>query len=228
MNEPIIVAIDGPAASGKSTTAKAVAKELSLLYIDTGAMYRAATLALIEADIITASPETHVNCIQSIDVDQKTERGETLTYLNGKDVSSRIRDRDITSYINLVATNPDIRFLMVQQQQYMGRQGDVILDGRDIGTVVFPNAQFKFFMVASVEERAKRRLLEFQSKGDHITLAQVESELKARDLQDEMRSTGPLKQANDAIRIDTSSMSFKNQVLFIVQHIKQALAKDSE
>jgi cytidylate kinase len=228
MNEPIIVAIDGPAASGKSTTAKAVGQELSLLYIDTGAMYRAATLALIEANITSASPEKHVKCIETVEIDQKTERGNTLTYLNGKDVSSRIRDRDITNYINLVSTNPDIRSLMVQQQQFMGRQGDVILDGRDIGTVVFPNAQFKFFMVATVEERAKRRLLEFQSKGDHITLAQVISDLKARDLQDEMRSTGPLKQADDAIRIDTSTMSIKNQVMFIVKHIKDTLAKETK
>ncbi len=226
MTKEYIVAIDGPAASGKSTTAKAVAKELDLLYIDTGAMYRAATLALIEAELTSADADVHEAHVRKQEITQHLYEGKTRTYLNGKDVSERIRERDITQQISSVASNAEIREIMVQQQQSMGNSGNVILDGRDIGTVVFPNARFKFFMVASVEERAKRRLLEFQNSGESLSLDQLITELKARDLQDEMRSTGPLKQAADAIRLDTSKMSFKAQVAFIVKHIQQELEKD--
>lgn len=228
MSVPYVVAIDGPAASGKSTTAKAVASELELLYIDTGAMYRAATLALIEANLLAKSAAAQEAHVRQSEISQHLQNGETRTYLNGTDVSKRIRERDITQHIHLVSTNAEIRAIMVQQQQNMGHAGNVILDGRDIGTVVFPKARFKFFMVASVEERAKRRLLEFQKKGDHITLEHVISDLKARDLQDEMRSTGPLKEASDAVRVDTSKLSISEQVTFIITYIQRELEEDKK
>jgi cytidylate kinase len=221
MSLELIIAIDGPAASGKSTTAKCVAKELELLYIDTGAMYRAATYHILQENISLDNPEAIASTIAKISINQLNRNNETITFLNGVDVSSEIRSREVTNNIHTIASNREVREIMVSLQQYMGKSGNVILDGRDIGTVVFPKAPFKFFMVATAEERAKRRLLEFLEKGIHLSLDQMISEIKARDLQDEMRSVGPLKKADDAMLIDTSKLNIDEQVKLILKKVKK-------
>lgn len=219
MSRGLVIAIDGPAASGKSTTAKRVAAELGCLYIDTGAMYRAATLAVIEADLIGADEDTITDLIRQCSIDQISSGEGTRTFLNGRDVSDRIRERDITLHIDPVASNPKVRECLVARQQEMGQRGNVILDGRDIGTVVFPDADVKFFMIADVHQRAERRFREFQNNRTSITLEQVIADIKARDLQDQIRGTGALKQAPDAVLIDTTRLSIDEQVALILETI---------
>ena len=216
----IVIAIDGPAASGKSTTAKSVAEKLGFLYIDTGAMYRAITYYLIENAINLSDKKLILKHANSQEIEQKNINSSTKTFLNGIDVSNEIRSREVTLNISSVASIPELRELLVEQQRYMSIGKNVVLDGRDIGTVVFPDADLKIFMVASVEERAKRRFEEFQNKGENISLEQVIKEIKARDLEDEMRSSGALKRAADAILIDTSKMEISDQVDQIISILK--------
>ena len=217
----MIIAIDGPAASGKSTTAKQLAKHLHFLYMDTGAMYRAATYSALKNNIDLNNPQDLVDHIKQLNISQKNIDDRTITYLNDEDVSHAIREREVTLHINSVASVPEIREWMVLQQQFMGKQGNIIVDGRDIGTVVFPDAELKIFMVADIDERAKRRHKEFIKKDESISLTQVKDELKARDLQDEMREHGRLKKAKDAIIMDTSKLSPDDQVTFIVDRLKE-------
>ncbi|MCB0279220.1 MAG: (d)CMP kinase [Calditrichaeota bacterium] len=217
----MIIAIDGPAASGKSSTAKELAKRLNFLYLDSGAMYRAATYSILKDKIDLDDRKAIINHIRQLEIDQKMENNQTRTYLNGTDISEQIRGRDVTLHINTIASIQEIREILVAQQQFIGREGNIVVDGRDIGTVVFPDAELKIFMVADLDERAKRRFMEFQEKGTGISLQQVKSELKARDLQDEMREFGRLKKADDAIILDTSKLKPKEQVNFIIRQLKQ-------
>lgn len=217
----MIIAIDGPAASGKSTTAKLIAEKLSLLYIDSGAMYRAATYSLLENNISLNDADEMAKHVEQISIDQKDDHGKTHTFLNKKDISHKIRTRDIALHISKVASNPKIREILVKQQQEFGKKGKIIMDGRDIGTVVFPNADYKFFMIASVEERAKRRYIEFKTIDEQITMNELIDEIKARDKKDEERDNGPLIAADNAIEIDTSSMTISEQVNFILNYIQK-------
>lgn len=217
----IIVAIDGPAASGKSTTAKLLAKKLGYIYLDTGAMYRACAYAAklkgIGIDDIPAI-EDMMNSI-SISIEQ-ADNGNVII-LDGKDISEAIRTPEISSAASAISAIPEVRHKMVHLQRIIGSKGGIVLDGRDIGTVVFPEAEAKFFLVADVQERAKRRYLELQAKGITTPMEQVVSELEARDKADSSRAMAPLKPAADAFVLDTSLLSIEDQVQELYKVITQ-------
>ena len=224
MNNKFVIAIDGPAASGKSTTAKQLAKKLKYIYIDTGAMYRASGLCTLLQNIGLDNKVALKKMLDKISIKiEYVEEGNRI-YLNGKDVSERIREADITKLSSQIAVNGIVREKMVDLQRKMGEEGGVIMDGRDIGTVVFPNADFKFFMIADVRTRALRRWNETKEKGEVIPLEEIEEELIWRDKNDTTRKISPLKQAEDAISIDTSGMTIDEQVKFILDIIKKEVS----
>ncbi len=221
MNNKFVIAIDGPAASGKSTTAKQLAKKLKYIYIDTGAMYRASGLCTLLQNIRLDNKVALKKMLDKISIRiEYAEEGNRI-YLNGKDVSERIREADVTKLSSQIAVIGIVRKKMVELQRKMGEDGGVIMDGRDIGTVVFPNANFKFFMIADVRTRALRRWKEVKDTGENITLEEIEEELIWRDKNDTTREISPLKQAEDAIPIDTSGMTIDEQVKFILDIIKK-------
>lgn len=211
-DKKLTIAIDGPAASGKSTTARRVARRLDYLYIDTGAMYRAVTLAALRKGILVNDRSKVAELADKIQLEFRKSNEKTVLYLDGEDISDAIRTPEIDRAISAVAANPGVRNVLVKKQQDMGRRGRVVLDGRDIGTVVFPDADLKIFMVASVEQRALRRQKELEQKGTSVKLAKVMSGIRYRDQQDISRSHGPLKKAPDAIEIDTTHLTIDQQV----------------
>jgi len=220
MKNGYVIAIDGPAASGKSTTAKQLAKKLKYIYIDTGAMYRATALCTVLNKI---SLEDHIalqKMLSDIKIKIEYSADGNRIYLNGNDVTERIREADITKLSSQIAVIGIVRSKMVELQRRMGEKGGVIMDGRDIGTVVFPNADYKFFMVADVKTRAIRRWKECKEKGEEIPLGEIEEELIWRDKNDSTRDISPLVQAKDAIPIDNSGMTIQEQVELIHSKIK--------
>ncbi len=217
MKHNISIAIDGPAASGKSTTAREVARRLGYIYIDTGAMYRAITRAALDAGVDMNDADALERVARSSKITLEIKEGQQHTFLNGRDVSGEIRTPEIDRNITPVATHPGVRRIMVEQQRQLAQNGGVVMDGRDIGTVVLPGAELKIFMEASIEARARRRLKE-QTNGDNsLTLESIKADLARRDHADSTRADGPLKKAPDAIVIDTSHMSIEEQVEKIVQ-----------
>ena len=222
MREKFVIAIDGPAASGKSTTAKTLAKRMQYTYIDTGAMYRACGLNALQQNIALSDIDGLTKVLEIIDINIKYSHEGNKILLNGEDVSARIREADISKISSEIAVIGIIRTKMVELQREMGSKGGVIMDGRDIGTVVFPDADFKFFMIADAKVRAKRRWLEDKVKGSTISLEEIEKELLWRDKNDSSRKISPLKQADDAIAIDTTNMSIEEQVNFLEKYIKQS------
>ena len=221
----IIVAIDGPAASGKSSTARRLARSLGYVYIDSGAMYRACALAAIRAqmDIHNTTEILHMLSLTDIRLEQ-SEAGNKVI-LNGEDVSEAIRSEEISRLASDISAIPIVRDRMVELQRQMALEGGVVMDGRDIGTVVFPQAEVKFFMIADVCERAKRRFKELQDKGIEADIEIVLSELRTRDENDTNRKVAPLKPAPDSILIDTSHLSLDEQVAILRQHIKQRVER---
>ncbi len=220
MNKKFVIAIDGPAASGKSTTAKQLAGKLKYIYIDTGAMYRASALCTLLQNMSLNDEAALNNMLNEISIKIEYAKDGNRIYLNGKDVSERIREADITKLSSQIAVIRIVREKMVELQRKIGEDGGVIMDGRDIGTVVFPNADFKFFMIADVKTRALRRWKEAKEKSEIISIGEIEKELIWRDENDSNREISPLKQADDAIPIDTSKMSIDEQVQFIYNKIK--------
>ena len=219
----ITIAIDGPAASGKSTTAREVAQRLGYIYIDTGAMYRAVTLKALENQVNVHDINKVAELAEKVKIEFGKNNQKTIIYLDGKDVSDDIRAPRIDQQISPVAANPEVRKVMVKKQQEMGRHGGVILDGRDIGTVVFPKAELKIYMLASVEERALRRKREMEQKGLEIDLDKIENDIRYRDRQDMGRSHGPLKKAEDALEIDTTRLTIEQQVDLILKLAKEKI-----
>lgn len=211
----IIIAIDGPSGSGKSTTAREVAKKLKYLYIDTGAMYRAVTLAWLRTGL-EFSEDIICNLVNNVNLELKIADEWQKTYLDGKDVSFDIRKPDVTKWVSPVSAIDCVRTAMVDIQRNMGKNGGVVLDGRDIGTVVFPKADLKIFLVASIEERAKRRQKELFQSGINLSLEEVTAQLESRDIYDSSRSNSPLRKAEDAVLIDTSSLSIEEQTNLVV------------
>jgi len=208
----ISIAIDGPAASGKSTTARLVAKKLGYIYIDTGAMYRAATLAVLREKIDIAK-EAHVTaCIRRSRIVIRLTNGKQHTYLNEEDVTELIRTPEINLAISTVSAFAEVRSIMVAQQRRLAGAGGVVMDGRDIGTVVLPEAELKVFMSASLEQRARRRLNELRNQGEKVSLEEVREEIRRRDRLDASRSESPLKKAAEARELDNSQMSIEQQV----------------
>ena len=213
----IQIAIDGPASSGKSTVAKIIAKDFGYTYLDTGAMYRAATYVALQHQI---SPDQSSQLLELLDQYPisfgRSESGEQLVFLGDVDVSHPIRENAVTNAVSSFAAIPATREKLVALQQEIAQQGGIVMDGRDIGTVVLPKAELKIFLVASVDERAERRYKENLSKGIETDLETLKEEIAARDYKDSHRETSPLKQAEDAIYIDTTGLS----ILEVVDKIK--------
>lgn len=207
MTKKISIAIDGPAAAGKSTVAKIVASNLSYTYIDTGAMYRALTLkALIE--MIALDDEDKIGeLLNETKIILKQINNEQIVELDGKDVSREVRAQNVTNNVSYIAKHPLVRLEMVKRQQLLAKKGGVVMDGRDIGTYVLPDADLKIFLIASVEERAKRRHEENINKGFESDFNKLKKEIEQRDLIDTKRELAPLVKANDAIEIDTTSLN---------------------
>lgn len=214
-----IIALDGPAGSGKSTIAKIISKRMNLTYLDTGAMYRMVALYVKENRIDDYSAiETHFN---NIDMDIVGER----FFLNGRDVSEEIRTPEVTKIVSPISAIKCVREKLVKRQREISEGKSVILDGRDIGTVVFPNADLKIFLVASPEERAKRRLEEYQKKGIAQNFSDVLADIKQRDYIDMTRKESPLKKADDAIEIDTTKLSIDEVVDNILDLINRKVGE---
>ncbi|MDP8202300.1 MAG: (d)CMP kinase [Candidatus Tenebribacter burtonii] len=221
MNKKFVIAIDGPAASGKSTTAKQLAIKLKYIYIDTGAMYRACGLCTLLQNISLDDEVALKKMLDKISIKiEYAEKGNRI-FLNGENVSERIREADITKLSSQIAVIGMVRRKMVELQRKMGEDGGVIMDGRDIGTIVFPNADFKFFMLADVETRALRRWEEMKNNRKNITLEEIKEELIWRDRNDTTRKISPLLQAEDAIPINNSEMTIKEQVEMIYSVIER-------
>jgi cytidylate kinase len=201
------IAIDGPAGAGKSSIAKLVAKKLAFVYIDTGAMYRTMALYFLNHGMDTTDEKVISEHCDEIDIKIQYEEGEQQIFLNGENVSSKIRNEEVGKNASVVASYRKIREKLVALQREMAKSTDVIMDGRDIGTVVLPDAEVKIFLTASSAVRAERRYKELQEKGAACDLKQIEEDIIARDKQDMTREISPLKQAEDAIFLDSSDMS---------------------
>ena len=216
----MIIAIDGPAASGKSTTAKLVAKKLKVTYLDTGAMYRAVTLQLLRSKIDFVDIDKVSAILDDLIIDMFDHKGVNIVKINDEDVTGEIRSSNVTKYVSEVSALLSVRESMVVMQREIGHKTDCVIEGRDIGTIVFPNADYKFFMVADIKMRAKRRLKEMKQFGIVKSVKEVISELESRDQKDSSRENSPLRKAKDAIEIDTSNLSIEEQVDKIIDHIK--------
>ena len=217
MNSKLKIAIDGPAASGKSTTARMVAKKLNYLYIDTGAMYRAITLAALETKVEINDEPALVLLADNASIELQVTHDGVKTVLNGVDVSEEIRLPKVTKVISVISAHKKLRRKMVEKQRFLARHGGVVMEGRDIGTHVLPNAEIKVFMVAGLKERVLRRHLELKKKGIEINLEEIEADIQRRDDLDSSRATAPLKPAKDAIHIDTSLLSIGDQVALVMK-----------
>jgi CMP/dCMP kinase len=214
----IIIAIDGPAGAGKSTTARRVAEHLGYVYIDTGAMYRALSIAVLRL----SCPMTDTDLGKlAAECDIRLEPSNTAqrVLLNGEDVTLAIRQADVTAIVSQISTFPSVRQALVKRQREIGESGGVVMDGRDIGSVVFPHAEVKVFLVAGVDERVRRRLLEAQARGEQITESQVRQQIVSRDEIDSSRQESPLIKAPGAVEIDTTSCTIDQQVQRILDLI---------
>lgn len=218
----IVIAIDGYSGCGKSSTAKAVAKILGYTYIDSGAMYRAATLHFLNEKLSPSKQEDAIKGLETLSVSFKInpETGLQETYLNGQNVEDEIRSMQISNKVSELATVASIRKELVAQQQRLGSGKGVVMDGRDIGSVVFPDAELKVFMTANLETRAKRRQLELLEKGQSVDLEEIKENLAGRDDVDSSRIESPLMKMSDAVEVDTSNLTFEGQVAQIVQLAK--------
>ncbi len=217
MPNKILIAIDGPAASGKSTTAKVLAEKLKIGYLDTGAMYRAITLKFLNENVELEKLAEIQRVLGSTEISLNySDKGLTVL-LDEKDVSEAIRTPEINKTISRISNIPEVRKKMVALQRQIGQTGSWVVDGRDIGTVVFTNADLKIFMVASPEVRAKRRLKDYETKEISASFEEIVDEIKKRDEYDSTREHSPLKPAEDSILLDTSDLSLEEQVDFIYQ-----------
>ncbi|SCC10754.1 (d)CMP kinase [Bacillus mycoides] len=225
MDKRISIAIDGPAAAGKSTVAKVVAKKLSYVYIDTGAMYRAITYAALEQKVDIENEEKLMEVVKNVNIEFQQGENTQLVFLNGQDVSEVIRTPDVTNRVSIVAKHRLVREEMVRRQQELAEKGGVVMDGRDIGTHVLRDAEVKIFMLASVEERAERRYLENMNKGFDSNLEQLKEDIARRDKLDSEREVSPLKKADDALELDTTSLSIEEVVQKIMGIVSGVFAK---
>jgi CMP/dCMP kinase len=211
-DEGLIIAIDGYSACGKSTLAKALAADLRYTYIDTGAMYRAVTHYFIENQVALDDAAAIDLALANISIDFRPGPNGNHTFLNDTDISSEIRGLAVSRLVSPVAAIPAVRRAMVAQQRRMGKRGGIVMDGRDIGTVVFPNADLKLFVIADLEERVRRRTTELREKGKKVTTASIRENLTERDHIDSTRADSPLRQATDAILIDNTRLNRTEQL----------------
>ena len=216
----MIIAIDGPAATGKSTSAKLVAEKLDFTYLDTGAMYRCVTLLTLRNSVKINSNHHLNSLLKGFQLDIKKNEDEYIFYLNGEDVSKEIRRSDVTKNVSAVSAHLIVRKTLVKIQRKIAEDQNCVVEGRDIGTVVFPNADVKFFIVADLLVRAKRRQLDLKILGEEKTIDSLIKEIHDRDRYDSQREVSPLSMAIDAIEVDTTNMSIDEQVDFMVNKIK--------
>ena len=226
MNETakLSVAIDGPSGAGKSTVARALARQFHLIYVDTGAIYRTVGLAAQRADVSSKDTDAVVALLPGLRIDIRYDsEGAQRMLLNGEDVSTEIRTPRSSIYASDVSAIPAVRAFLMDMQRSMAERYSVVMDGRDIGTVVLPNADIKVFLTASAEERARRRYLELKAKGSQDSYAEVLRDIEYRDLQDSTRAAAPLKPAADAVFIDSSRLTFEESVEAISKLIRERL-----
>lgn len=220
----LIVTIDGPAGVGKSTVAHMLAERLGAAFLDTGAMYRALTLAAIKRGVPLNDAEKVLEVLWATDFDFRVAGGEMKVAINGEDVSAVIRSPEITSQVRHIAAAPALRAALVEMQRaFAAGQDAVVTEGRDQGTVAFPEARYKFFLKADVDERARRRKLQLAEKGEVVDIVKIRNDMIERDRSDETRPTGPLIAAEDAVIIDTTNLDAKGVVEVMMQHIKGTL-----
>lgn len=215
----MIVAIDGPAASGKSTVAKRLAKRLNFKYLETGALYRAITLKAIESLIDLQDESALCELMGNTNLELQSVGDEVKVLLDGRDVSSEIRKPLVTDHVHFIAGSPGIRKKMVQFQRKIAQGGNTVAEGRDIGTIVFPDADTKFYLDADAQERAKRRFAEIKQNDDEVTVAQIAVELNQRDDKDIKRDVSPLRRADDAVYVDTTGLTVEEVVKTLLKHL---------
>ena len=223
MEKQISIAIDGPAAAGKSTVAKIIAETLSYIYVDTGAMYRALTYQAQKNQVDLQNEEELLHLLNETVIDLKPSESGQVVILNGQNVTSEIRSAEVTNSVSIVAKHRAVREEMVTRQQGLAKDGGVVMDGRDIGTHVLPQAEVKIFLLASVDERAQRRHDENIKKGFESNLERLKEEIARRDKLDSEREVAPLKKAEDAIEIDTTSLSIEGVVEKILSITKERI-----
>ncbi|MEI7813006.1 MAG: (d)CMP kinase [Ignavibacteria bacterium] len=221
MSKKIIIAIDGPAGSGKSSLAKLIAKRLGYTYLDTGAMYRAVTYLALKNKVIN-DEDAVIALAENSCIELSFTDGRTEVVLNGENITGDIRSFEVNSNVSEVSKIAKVRYALVKKQREIGLNNNVIAEGRDTGTIVFPDADVKIFLVASLKERTVRRLKEFEEKGEPVSPEDIEGNLSKRDTIDSQREVGPLVKAEDAIEIDTSNISIEEEVKLVLE--KAALA----
>lgn len=223
MNEFVAIAIDGPSGAGKSTIAKRLAATLGYVYVDTGAMYRTVGLATLRKGIKSEDTEAVIAALADIEVSIAYIDGTQRVLLNGEDVSDQIRTPEVSMAASTTSAIPEVRKYLFETQQKLARENNVIMDGRDIGTVVLPNAKVKIFLSASVEDRARRRFDELKEKGMSVEYADVLEDMKQRDYNDSHRAVAPLKPAEDAVSVDTTGNTLEESVALLESIVKERL-----
>ena len=218
----MVIAIDGPAGSGKSTTAKNVAEKLGFIHINTGAMYRGIALKCIQEDV-NIEDTSQLNYLLTHTKLEFASEGELTLFMDGVDISAEITSVQVSNFVSQVSAISEVREKLVQYQRKMAEGLNVVLEGRDIGTVVFPNADHKFFLVADIHERARRRKKEMEAKGEVVFLEELTAEMLERDRKDSTRKHSPLKKAEDAVEIDTTGISIEEQVNRIVEIVNKTI-----
>lgn len=221
----MVIAIDGPAGSGKSSTAKLVARRLGFVHLDTGAMYRAVTLKCLREGIAHTDEGALGDLMRRTEITFEGTGPDVRTIMDGEDVAEAIRSDEVTRHVSDYCAPAVVRSALVEQQRALGNRRSVVCEGRDIGTVVFPDAEIKVYMIASVEERARRRRRDFEAMGVRKTVEELCAEIEARDRKDSTRSLSPLRKAEDAIELDTTGLTFEEQVAFIVDKARAVAAR---
>lgn len=216
-----MIAIDGPAATGKSTTAKIVAKKLGYTYLDTGAMYRCVTLAFLNDKVNLDDTQLIQKILDEIEIQFEENEGEVIVLMNNVNVSNEIRSLDVTKNVSAVSALESVRNAMVKIQRKIALKTDCVMEGRDIGTVVFPDADVKIFLIGDIEVRAKRRQLDLESLGEEKTIQELVNDIEKRDQYDSSREISPLRKAEDAVEVDTSQMTIDDQVSRIIEIVNQ-------
>ena len=220
-----VVAIDGTSASGKSTTARNVAQRLGWFFLDTGAMYRAVAYEVLRRGVDPNNFEKVAEVVQEIDIDVKPGPDGQITYVNGEDVSAYLRTPEVDKAVTPVSQNPAVRKKLVTIQRKVGENRELVCEGRDMTTVVFPDAELKIYMDADIDVRAERRKKDLEKKGIHISLEEIKNDLMRRDFADSNRDISPLKKADDAVELDTTNLTIEDEVNFVLERIKERLKK---